>query len=269
MDKVAANTLTKFSTGAEVRRAARQTYVTGQTSGMAPGFVQGNVVILPIDLAADFQRFCARNPKPCPLLAASEVGSTALPELAADLDIRTDVPRYRVFEHGELTDEPTSIAGYWRDDLVVFVIGCSFSFEEALIENGIPLRHIDEGKNVSMYRTSIQAAPAGLFHGPVVVSMRPMRPADAIRAIQITTRFPSSHGAPIHIGQPWSIGIDDLSKPDYGNPVEIKADEIPVFWACGVTPQAVIAEIKPPFCMTHAPGAMLVTDRLNAQAGIF
>lgn len=260
--------LPKFSTGTDARRAIRVGGFTGHTSGIAPGFVQGNVVILPAELAADFQHFCQRNPKPCPVLAISEPGSPSLPALGAGLDIRTDVPRYRVFEHGKLIDEPTDISKYWRDDLVVFVIGCSFSFEEALIANGIALRHIEHSKNVSMYRTSIQTSPAGLFHGPLVVSMRPMRPDDAIRAIQITARFSSVHGAPVHIGKPELIGIYDLSEPDYGDPVEVKEDEIPVFWACGVTPQAALAAARPEICITHAPGCMLVTDLLNADLAV-
>ena len=258
-----------LATGAQVRRAARQEHFTQQTSGAAPGFVQGNLVILPAALAVDFQRFCLRNPKPCPLLAVGDPGDPTLPTLGEDIDVRTDLPRYRVWHHGELVDEPTDLRALWRDDLVAFVLGCSFSFEEALLANGIALRHVERGKNVPMYRTSVQTIPAGPFHGPLVVSMRPMTPANAIRAIQITTRFPSVHGAPVHIGKPELIGIGDLSKPDYGDPVEITADEIAVFWACGVTPQAVIAEAKPSFCITHAPGAMLVTDLLNTQLAIF
>ena len=189
-----------LQTGSEARLAARGGRFRGATAGIAPGFVQGNVAILPGVLAGDFMRFCQLNPKPCPLLAASAPGDVRLPSLADDLDIRTDVPRYRVFRNGDLVDEPDDIRAHWRDDLVAFVLGCSFSFEEALTDGGIELRHITCNATVPMYRTSIATAPAGPFHGPMVVSMRPMKPADAIRAIQITTRFPAVHGAPVHIG---------------------------------------------------------------------
>ena len=242
---------------------------TGQTSGLAPGNVQANLAILPAALAGDFLRFGHANPKPCPVLAVSEPGNPHLPFLGADLDIRTDIPRYRVWRHGELVEECTDISHLWRDDLVSFPIGCSFSFEEALIEDGIDVRHISCGSNVPMYRTSIACTPAGIFHGPMVVSMRPMTPKDAIRAVQITSRFPSVHGAPVHIGLPHLIGIKDLDKPDYGDPVPIGAGELPVFWACGVTPQAVIAETKPELCITHAPGCMLITDLRNSNLATF
>jgi uncharacterized protein YcsI (UPF0317 family) len=231
--------------------------------------VQGNVVILPQALANDFLRYCQRNPKPCPVLAVSEPGDPTLPTLGADIDIRTDVPRYRVWRHGELVDQPTDISGLWRDDLVTFVIGCSFSFEQALMEAGLPLRHVDQKKNVAMYRTNIATEPAGPFKGPMVVSMRPMLPAAAIRAIQVTSRFPDVHGAPVHLGDPALIGIADLSKPDYGDAVDVLPGELPVFWACGVTPQAALAQAKPEFCITHAPGAMLITDLLNRQLASF
>jgi uncharacterized protein YcsI (UPF0317 family) len=236
----------------------------GPTAGIAPGYVQGNLAILPADLADDFLRFCHFNSKPCPLIGVSEPGDPRVPALGEDLDIRTDLPLYRVWRDGELVEETPDIRAQWRDDLVAFVIGCSFSFEEALIENGLELRHIAAGTNVPMYRTSIPTRPAGPFRGPLVVSMRPFRPADAIRAVQVTSRFPAVHGAPVHIGLPELIGIRDIMKPDYGVAVEVKPDELPVFWACGVTPQAVIAEMKPPFCITHAPGSMLVTDLKNA-----
>jgi uncharacterized protein YcsI (UPF0317 family) len=255
-------------TGHAARLAIRRGDHTGPTSGLAPGYVQGNLAILPDALARDFLRFCQLNPKPCPLLASSSPGDWRLPALADDLDIRTDLPRYRVWLDGRIVDEPTDIMGWWRDDLVSFVIGCSFSFEEPLLEAGIELRHITRNCAVSMYRTSIETTPAGPFHGPMVVSMRPMKPADAIRAIQITTRFPSVHGAPVHIGKPELIGIRDLANPDYGDPLPINDDEIPVFWACGVTPQSVIATVMPDFCITHYPAAMLVTDRRNVELAI-
>ena len=250
------------------RTPIRSGEFTGHTSGLAEGHVQGNVVILPELLANDFLRYCQRNPKPCPLLAVSEPGQALLPSLGADIDIRTDVPRYRVWRDGVLADQPTDISSLWRKDLVTFVIGCSFSFEEALLEAGIPLRHIAQNRNVAMYRSNIPTASAGVFNGPMVVSMRPLKAADAIRAIQITSRFPNVHGAPVHIGNPALIGIADLAVPDYGDAVDVLPDEIPVFWACGVTPQAAITQARLQFCITHAPGAMLITDLLNHHLAI-
>jgi uncharacterized protein YcsI (UPF0317 family) len=258
-----------FATGVAVRRACRSGGFAGHTTGLAHGFVQGNLAILPRDWAEDFLRFCTANPKACPVLGVSELGDPHVAALGADLDIRTDLPRYRVWRDGELADEPTDLGAAWRDDLVAFVIGCSFTFEEPLLQAGVALRHLDRRCNVSMYRTNIATRPAGRFHGPMVVSMRPLRPADAIRAIQITSRLPAAHGAPIHIGHPASIGIADLGKPDYGDAVPIEADELPVFWACGVTPQAAIAAARVPFAITHAPGAMLVTDLRNTELAAF
>jgi len=255
-------------TGHEARLKIRNGQHRSPTAGMAPGYVQGNLAILPAALAADFHRFCHLNPKPCPLLAASEPGDPTLPALGRDLDIRTDIPRYRVWRNGELVEEVTDLKKVWRDDLVAFVLGCSFSFEEALIENGLELRHQSCNSNVPMYRTTIDTARAGPFHGPMVVSMRPFRPADAIRAVQVTSRFPSVHGAPVHLGKPELIGIKDIAKPDYGDAVPVQDDELPVFWACGVTPQSVIATVKPEFSITHAPGYMLVTDLLNARLAV-
>ena len=254
--------------GLAARLAIRAGSHRGATSGLAPGFVQGNLAILPQALAGDFLRFCQLNPKPCPLIGTSAPGDPRVRELGEDLDIRTDLPRYRVWKNGELVAEPEDIREFWRDDLVSFVIGCSFSFEEALMAEGIEVRHITRGCNVPMYRTSIATQGAGPFHGPMVVSMRPLTPRDAIRAVQITTRFPSVHGAPVHIGKPEMIGINDINKPDYGDPVDVGSDELPVFWACGVTPQSVIATVKPEFCITHYPGSMLVTDRKNTEFAI-
>ena len=251
--------------GSRERLRIRAGDFSGTTAGLAPGTVQANLVILPMALAYDFLRFAQANPKPCPVLAVSEPGDPRLPGLGADLDIRSDLPRYRVWRRGELVEEPFDLFDVWGDDLVSFALGCSFSFEEALVEDGIELRHITCGSNVPMYRTNIPCAPAGPFAGPLVVSMRPLKPNDAIRAIQITSRFPSVHGAPIHIGLPETIGIKDLAKPDYGDAVPVESDELPVFWACGVTPQAVIAEVRPDFSITHAPGCMLITDLRNTQ----
>jgi uncharacterized protein YcsI (UPF0317 family) len=238
------------------------------TAGVAPGYVQGNLAILPETYAAAFHRFCQLNPKPCPIVGISDVGNPKIPSLGLELDIRTDLPGYRVWRDGVPVAETTDILAHWRDDLVAFVIGCSFSFEEALLADDIPMRHIERKLRVPMYRTNIACTPAGPFAGPMVVSMRPLKPADAIRAVQITSRFPSVHGAPVHIGLPQSIGIADIAKPDYGDPVPVEADELPVFWACGVTPQAVIAAAKLPFAITHAPGLMLVTDLKNKHLAV-
>ncbi len=252
-------------------RDARLAYRSGKvgvTAGVAPGFVQGNLAILPEKLASSFHRFCQLNPKPCPIIGMSEVGDPRIPALGVDLDLRTDLPRYRIWRDGKLVEEPTDIMAHWRDDLVAFVLGCSFSFEEALIADGLKIRHIEEKRNVPMYRTNVPCASAGPFAGQLVVSMRPFKPAEAIRAIQITTRFPAVHGAPVHFDKPEMIGIKDISKPDYGDAVSIQPDEVPVFWACGVTPQSVILQSRPDFAITHAPGHMLVTDVRNSEFSI-
>ncbi len=235
----------KSTTGGAVRLAIRRGEHRGPTSGLAPHFVQANLAILPQSLAREFSRFCELNPKPCPLVGMAAPGDWRIPALGEDIDIRTDVPRYRVWRAGEVVDEPENLKGWWRDDLVTFALGCSFSFEQALIDEGIGLRHLSRKTTVPMYRTSIETVPAGRFHGPLVVSMRPMTPADAARAAEITSRYPPVHGAPVHIGEPQRLGITDLAAPDYGDPVPISENEIPVFWACGVTPQAVITVARP------------------------
>jgi uncharacterized protein YcsI (UPF0317 family) len=252
-----------FSNACEARQAIRAGRWRRHTSGLTPAYVQGNLAILPQALASDFMRFCQSNPKPCPLLAVGQPGNPQLPTLGRDIDIRTDVPAYRVYREGVLVDEVPDLKALWQDDLVAFVLGCSFSFEHGLIDAGIPLRHVAEGKNVAMYQTNIQTVPAGPFHGPMVVSMRPMKAADAIRAVQITARVPKVHGAPVHIGDPSLIGIADIARPDFGDAVRIAPDELPVFWACGVTPQAVVMAARPALCITHSPGCMLITDMLN------
>lgn len=247
-------------TGADVRRLARSGELTGPTPGLAPGFVQANLVVVPRDLAFDFLLFCQRNPKPCPLLAVTEPGSPEPRFVAPGADLRTDLPRYRVWRHGELIDEPTDLHRWWRDDLVAFLLGCSFTFENALVQAGVPVRHIEQGCNVPMYRTNIPCRSAGIFHGPMVVSMRPLTPAQTVMATRICTRFARAHGTPIHFGDPATIGIRDLDKPDFGDPVEIHPGEVPVFWACGVTPQAVAMEARPALLLTHKPGHMFLTD---------
>ncbi len=253
----------------QARLAARNGSLAEPTPGKSPGIVQGNLAILPADWADDFLRFCHLNQKPCPLLTVSRPGEYLLNELGDDIDVRTDVPMYRVFHDGTLTEDVPDIRHLWRDDFVAFVLGCSFSFEEALLSAGLRLRHLEQGIDVAMYRTNIATTPSGPYSGPMVVSMRPFRPADAIRAIQITSRFPRVHGAPVHFGDPSQIGISDISKPDWGAPVSIEAGETPVFWACGVTPQSVIEYARPPICITHKPGHMLITDRLNAEYAAF
>ena len=246
--------------GREVRLAARSGVLSGPTAGLAPGFVQGNLVILPADVAEDFAEFCRRNPRPCPVIGRNERGVPRVPELGADVDLRTDLPRYRVWRDGTLAAEPTDVSHLWRDDLVAFVLGCSFTFEDALVAEGIPLKHLDARKNVAMYKTNVECESVGAFSGPLVVSMRPFNRANAARAAEISGRFPLAHGAPIHVGDPHAIGITDLGAPDYGDPIDLSPDEVPVFWACGVTPQAAIANSRIPFAITHAPGCMLVTD---------
>jgi len=243
-----------------VRAACRAGTWKAPTAGLAPSYAQANLAVLPQDWAYDFLLFCQRNSKPCPLLDVTEPGSPLAVAAAPAADLRTDLPRYRVYRDGELVDEPADIRGYWRDDLVAFLLGCSFTFEGALLRAGIRLRHLDEGKNVAMYRTNVPCRPAGRLHGPLVVSMRPLPAAEVARAVQITGRFPAVHGAPVHVGEPAALGISDLQKPDYGDAVEVRPGEVPVFWACGVTPQAVAVCSRPPLLITHAPGHMFVTD---------
>jgi uncharacterized protein YcsI (UPF0317 family) len=250
---------------ADARSRIRIGEHTGPTSGLAPGFAQANLVILAADDALDFLRFCVRNPKPCPLLDVTDTGSPHPTALSRDADLRTDVPRYRVFEDGRHVDEPTDLTAYWRDDLVSFLLGCSFTFEWALADAGLPLAHQHQGVNVPMYVTDRRCVGAGPFEGPLVVSMRPFVPDDVTRAIAISSRFPAMHGGPVHVGDPAALGITDLSAPDFGDPVRIDEGEVPVFWACGVTPQAVALEAKPRLAIFHAPGHMFITDRPHAE----
>ncbi|MFT5172905.1 MAG: hypothetical protein ACI8W7_001073 [Gammaproteobacteria bacterium] len=231
-----------------------------QTTGMAMGFMQGSPVIVPGDLALDFLTFCQRNPKPCPVIGVAERGNPALPSLGADIDVRTDIGGYRIWRHGELVDEVTDVRALWRDDFVTFVIGCSYSFEDALMRDGIELRHHTQGVCVPMYLTDIPLIPCGPFSGTMGVSMRPLAPADAIRAIEITARFPLTHGTPVHFGDPSAIGIDNINQPTAGDPVELRAGEVPVFWGCGITPQYALLQAKPEIAITHKPGCLLITD---------
>jgi uncharacterized protein YcsI (UPF0317 family) len=252
-------------TGREARMAIRAGHLRGDTSSLAPGYVQANLAIIPGAWAYDFLKFCQRNPKPCPLLGVSETGQVAMPTLADELDIRRDVPGYRVWRDGRFSGDVGDLTDIWQGDWVTFAIGCSFSFEQALLANGVTVRNVEQDVNVSMFVTNIPTERSGPFGGPLVVTMRPMKAKDAIRAVQITSRYPKVHGAPIHFGDPAQIGIGDLSKPDYGDAVELRDGEVPVFWACGVTPQMAIQEARVPICVTHIPGHMLVTDLLNSE----
>ena len=257
----------------ESARAARADIRAGRhrdvTSGMAPAIVQANLAILPAEYAADFLRFCHLNPKPCPLIGMTEPGDPMLPMLGEDIDLRTDLPAYRVFKDGVETDEVTDISDYWRDDLVGFALGCSLSFESALADAGLPLRRYEYGMKTCAYRTTIETTPSGPFRGGMVVSMRSFTPENAIRAIQITSRVRNVHGAPVHFGDPDAIGIKDILKPEYGGWAKIPEGDTPVYWACGITPQVAIEYAKPSFCITHKAGHMLITDKLNAEFASF
>jgi uncharacterized protein YcsI (UPF0317 family) len=252
----------------EIRVLIRKGRWDKPTTGLALGYAQANLVILPEKYGFDFLLFCQRNPKPCPLLEVLEPGKYRTEFLSRDADVRTDVPRYNIYRKGNLEGTVKAIKKYWRDDFVTFLLGCSFSFEEALLRSNIPIRYIEEKKNVSMYITRIPCRSAGVFHGPLVVTMRPIPSDKVTRAVQITSRYASVHGAPVHIGDPSAIGIRNLKKPDFGDPVTIKRGEVPVFWACGVTPQAVVMEAKPDLCITHTPGHMFISDALNEELAV-
>jgi len=257
-------------TGLEIRALCRKGEFDRPTAGVALGYAQVNLVVLRAEAAREFEDFCRANPKPCPLLETTAPGDPEPHRLALGSDVRTDLPRYRVLTNGECIDRPTSITAYWPDapsDFVAFLIGCSFTFETALIKAGIPVRHIEECRNVPMYRTNMACTSAGRFHGPMVVSMRPMTPEHAELAARITAAFPRVHGAPIHTGNPAAIGITELNRPDYGDAVSIRSGEIPVFWACGVTPMEAILRAKLDIAITHEPGHMLVTDISDESLG--
>lgn len=244
-----------------VRQMIRERTITDTTAGMCGGYAQGNLAVLPKEYAYDFLLFAQRNPKPCPILEVSDVGSREFSLTAKGSDIAKDIPKYRIYREGILQGEYEDVSEFWRDDLVSFLIGCSFSFEAPLMEEGIEMRHITQKTTVPMYITNIPCKPAGIFSGPTVVSMRPIPYEQIVKAVTVTERVPQVHGTPIHIGDPDHIGIKDVSKPDFGDPVTIKPGEVPVFWACGVTPQAVAMSTKPSFIITHAPGHMFITDK--------
>jgi uncharacterized protein YcsI (UPF0317 family) len=248
-----------FDSPAELRRACRSGEFRRDTAGQAPGRIQANLMVVPKAHAFDFLLFCQRNPKPCPLVEVLAPGALE-PACAPGANIATDLPGYRVYRDGALSEERDEVAGLWRDDLVGFLIGCSFSFEAAVQAAGVRLRHIDQGRNVAMYRTDLACTPAGILSGEMVVSMRPIKSRDVARVVEIAARLPIAHGAPVHVGNPGALGIADIARPEYGDPVEILDDEVPVFWACGVTPQWVAQRSRLPLCITHAPGKMFVTD---------
>lgn len=252
---------------AALREACRNGGFNGPTSGLTLGFVQANMVILPEADAADFERYCEANPKPCPIIEILKPGAS-IPSVAPGADIRSDLPRYRVFRDGVVADEPIDIGAIWQNDLVTFLLGCSFTAEDALLAAGLPLHHIEETGFVPMFRTNIETTAVGKFSGPMVVTMRPFTPEQADRAAEITAHYPMGHGAPVHRGAPEKIGIQDITQPDYGFPVTVSADQEMLYWACGVTPQEVILRSKPKFAITHAPGHMFVTDLLASSTRI-
>ncbi len=252
----------------QIRNLVRKGKWDQPTAGLAMGYAQANLVILPKRYAFDFLLFCQRNPKPCPLLEVLEAGEFRTKFLSSDADIRTDIPRYNIYRKGKLEGQVKDIKSSWENDFVTFLLGCSFSFEEAMLRSKIPVRHVEEKKNVPMYITNIPSNSAGIFRGPTVVTMRPI-PSDKVsRTVQITSRYGRVHGAPIHIGEPLMIGIRNLRKPDFGDPVTVKKGEVPVFWACGVTPQVVVTRAKPDLCITHAPGHMFISDLLNEELAV-
>lgn len=253
----------------EARQLFRSGQYDGYTSDFCTGYIQANLGILPREYALEFATYCHRNAQACPLIAIGDVGDPMLPMLGKDLDIRTDVPRYRVYRDGEKAEEPTDIRHLWRDDLVAFVWGCGFSFEQALLEAGVQLREAARGDNVRLYRTNRDSVPAGRFGGKLIVTMRPLSPDDAVRAVQVTSRFPKVHGAPVHLGAPAELGIDDLEKPLFNlPPPQVRPDEIPVFWACGVTAKQALEAARLPFCIMHKPGSMVIADHLNSSLAI-
>lgn len=251
-------------TPSEARMKIRNGEITTQTSGMCNGYAQANLCILPKKYAYDFLLFASRNPTSCPILEVLDEGSRYTRYMADHADIATDIPKYRIYQNGVLTEEVTDISAYWQDDFVSFLIGCSFSFEGELLDAEVPIRHIEQGRNVPMFLTNIPCEPAGIFHGNMVVSMRLIPYGQVVRAVTATAAMPKVHGAPVHIGDPALIGIADITKPDFGDSVEIHEGDVPVFWPCGVTPQAAIMAAKPELAITHAPGHMFLTDVRNS-----
>lgn len=243
-----------------VRAAIRSGQYGTHTAGLGAGYLQANLAILPERAALDFMRFCQRNPKPCPLSGVSDTGNPMMVTLGRDIDIRTDVPAYNIYRHGRLDRSVGDITEIWQEDFVAFALGCSFTFEHALMKAGISMWHIEHNTTVPMFRSSIETVPAGPFGGPMVVSMRAVPASQLELVTEISRRFPIAHGAPVHHGDPARIGIGDLSRPDWGDPAPVPDGHVPVFWACGVTPQVALEKADLPICITHKPGHMLITD---------
>jgi len=252
----------------DIRALMRRQDFKDHTMGVAEGYVQANLAILPKKYAFDFMVFCQRNPKPCPILEVTEPGVSKLRYLSQEADLRSDLSQYRVFKNGECVDEPYDISHYWKDDFVAFLLGCSASFDHILVASNINVRHMQEGKIPSVYITNIQCNPAGPFKGSLVVTMRPIKKNELIRVIQITSRYPLSHGSPVHVGNPKEIGIEDIRKVDWGDQSEIEEDEVPVFWACGVTPQVICLNAKPEIMITHYPAKMFIADQLIFETAL-
>ena len=249
----------------QIRPLIRSGAYRGQTAGLAPGNLQANLAVLGDGYAEDFHAFCLENPRPCPLVGVSGRGDPMMRDLG-DIDIRTDIPSYNVYRHGALERETPSMADLWTDDMIAFALGCSFTFESALTEAGIRMKHIERNETVSMFATNIELRPVGPFAGGMVVSMRPV-PRDQVElAIEVTGGYPHAHGAPVHVGDPSAIGVRDINSPDWGDPAVFAEGDVPVFWACGVTPQNVLRQAAPPLCITHTPGRMLVTDLTEEEA---
>lgn len=250
----------KSETTDAIRAQIRTLEYTGHTAGLGHERLQANLAILPSSHALDFMRFCQRNPKPCPVVGVSDTGNPMMTTLGGSIDIRTDVPAYYVYRDGVLSETLHDLTDVWQDDFVAFALGCSFTFEHAVRKAGIALWHVDNDSTVPMYATNIQTVPAGPFHGPMVVSMRAIPDDRVDEVIEISKKFPMAHGGPVHWGDPAAIGIADITSPDWGDPAPVTVGTTPMFWACGVTPQAAIMHAKPPLCITHKPGHMLITD---------
>jgi len=247
----------------DVRLAMRDGSWTGTTHGLARGYAQANLAIVPRDAALDFMRFCQRNPKPCPLLDVTDTGDPEFRLVAPGSDVRRDLSGYCVYRDGILVDEPDDISDLWSADLVAFAMGCSLSFDAVLQDNGLRVAHLDKpGGRIAVYTSGIDCVPAGPFAGPMVVSLRPIPRGELDRVVEVTKRYPSIHGGPVHIGDPAAIGVTDVSATDWGKPPEIGPDDVPVFWGCGVTPQAVAMAARLPLMITHKTGHMLLTDLL-------
>jgi len=254
-----------FSSGVALRDACRQGAFTCTTAGHAPGCVQANLVMLPREYCEDFRAFCANNAAPCPLLEMTQPGVCETTKLAPGADLCTDLPRYHVWRFGEMVEERLDVADLWQHDMQAFLLGCSFTWEDVLAAANLTPRHVEEGRIVPMFDTRIALKGSGPFQGNMVVSMRPYLAEDVERVTDITGAYPAAHGAPVQVADPASIGVSDDLKPDYGDPVTVRKDEVPVFWACGVTPQNAIRNAKLPLVITHAPGHMFVGDVSNEE----